>query len=204
MKRTKKNNKLVSILVIAIVLLIVIIIAEWSIMRLSRNNLLKDIDNASSNGYEIEELPTIDLFKIPIDDYSDMVNRPLFNKGRRPIEIEESSDDAPLATGKFIQILIGIYGTEQGMTAIFKNNRARGDESKYSKVLVGEDVAGWKVEEIHSDHLVLSQGGGQQQIKLLKPRKKTMTKPRAKPKNRTDFKNKRQTLKNRAAGKEIN
>lgn len=174
----KNNINLVSLMVISIVILVTLIIAEWGSMRMARQTLLEDINNVETRGYKIEELPSIDLFKSSIDEYSEMINRPLFVKGRRPIEIDESNDSRPVIVGEFNQILIGIFGTQQGMSALFKNENPVGKESKFNKVYVGDDLDGWKVDEIYNDKVILSQAGSQQQVGLHKPRlePKTITK----------------------------
>jgi hypothetical protein len=180
MMLAKNNIKLVSLLVISIAVLITLIIAEWGSMRLARQALLEDVNKVETRGYDIEELPSIDLLQTSVDEYSEMVNRPLFIKGRRPIENIASNAADPIITGDFKQTLIGIYGTEQGMSALFKNTSPGVGGPKFYKVFVGDDVEGWKIDEIHNDKVVLSQAGSQQQANLHKPRPKRIAIPKKK------------------------
>lgn len=193
MSIAKKNTKLLSLMIIVIVCLVTLIIAEWGYMSLARQALFEDVNKVEVRGYEIDELPSIDLFQTSLDEYGEMVNRPLFVQGRRPIEPSDSGTLEPLVLSDFEHLLIGIYGPEEKMSALFKNVKVRGQEPKYFKVLVGDDIQGWQVDEIRRDKVILSQGDSQKQAMLHKPRpKQAPKKPRKKKLAKPNSKKKQQ------------
>lgn len=123
-----------------------------------------------------EELPSLDLEAKSEDEYSDLVERPLFIKGRKPVA-EPQAENAPVPevkrTEAFVWNLTGVFSTPKGVTAFFSRINGKVEKDNYRKLKLGGDIDGWKLSEIYPDKVVFSQAG---EIKTLSLRK-------AKPKN---------------------
>lgn len=123
-----------------------------------------------------EELPSLDLEAKSEDEYSDLVERPLFIKGRKPVA-EPEAENAPVAEVKrneaFVWNLTGVFATPKGVTAFFSRINGKVEKDNYRKLKIGGEIDGWKLSEIYPDKVVFSQAG---EIKTLSLRK-------AKPKN---------------------
>lgn len=191
MIQSRLNPALVSLLLALIGLISVIILAEWLVIKYARHDLLQGVNQAVSSGYEIEEIPKIELLKSSLEDFDDMVNRPLFVEGRRPIVVVESVPDKTevIFTGKFDWELTGVFTTDMGMSALFVNKKARERKEKFSRVFVNDDLDGWKIEEIRNDRVVVSHLGSSQEIKLYKPRPARKSKPKQLARKRLPSKN---------------
>jgi hypothetical protein len=123
-----------------------------------------------------EELPSLDLEAKSEDEYSDLVERPLFIKGRKPV-LEPETESAPVAEVKrmeaFVWNLTGVFTTPKGVTAFFSRINGKVEKDNYRKLQLGGEIDGWKLSEIHPDKVMFTQTG---ETKILPLRK-------AKPKN---------------------
>lgn len=100
----------------------------------------------------------------PIDDFAEVVERPLFNDTRRPREPEEEAETpAPEIQTKFS--LVGTVMSATEHVALIQR-----DQSKELVIIAeGENIDGWTVEAVHSDHVVVRNGDTQQVVELREP-----------------------------------
>jgi hypothetical protein len=129
-----------------------------------------------SENTETEALPTLDLTETSEESYSDLIERPMFIKGRKPVN-EPEPENTPVAEVKrvdtFVWNLTGIFTASKGITAFLSRTNAKIEKDNYRKINVGDDLDGWKMAEIHSDKVILTQAG----------ETKTLLLRKAKPKN---------------------
>ena len=99
----------------------------------------------------------------PLDQLSAIVDRPLFSPTRRPIvvpvkpaaEEEEAIEpdsfaEEPAAGGPSLRF-VGTVGQDGNMTALVLH----GDEVAVDKLVVGDEVDGWRVTEVTASQLVV-------------------------------------------------
>lgn len=168
------NIKLIKLLVSIGVILCLIIAAEWLFARYTQHNLLTSISSEKQQDYKSEVLPEIELTKQPEESYVDLVARPLFIKGRRAVE--EPTPEAELAAAKsenFDWQLVGVYGTNKSISALFSRSKSKVAKDNTRKLTVGDDLDGWKLTVINKDHVLLKQGSNDKELLLRKAKLKT-------------------------------
>ncbi|MGZ5010232.1 MAG: hypothetical protein ACXV74_04645 [Methylobacter sp.] len=168
------NIKLIKLLVTVCISLCLVIAGEWLYARYMRHRLLTSISSEKPQEYKADKLPEIELTSQPEDSYVDLVVRPLFIKGRRPVD--EPSRETGQAAAKpetFDWQLTGVYSTKQTVSALFSRAKSKVAKDNHRKITVGEDLDGWKLIEINRDRAVLKQGSKEKELLLRKPKLKT-------------------------------
>jgi len=167
------NNKLNLILSIVCVMLILIIGCEWFFAKQAQKKLL---NTAVSSGKKAsrDEMPTIELTAQTEESYADMVAKPLFIKGRRPVEEPPPAEQQATAAKpvKFDWALNGVYTLKKELSALFSRTTAKVRKDNYRKIKVGDDLDGWKLSEIQKDKVILKQGSDEKELLLRKPKLK--------------------------------
>ncbi len=167
------NNKLNFVLSIVCVVLILIIGGEWLFAKQAQKKLLNTV---VSTGKKVssDEMPTIELTAQTEESYADMVARPLFIKGRRPVEEPPPAEQQAIAAKpiKFDWALNGVYTLKKELSALFSRTTAKVRKDNYRKIKVGDDLDGWKLSEIHKDKVILKQGSDEKELLLRKPKLK--------------------------------
>ena len=186
------NSKLIKILLATCLVLVVILLAEWTYANYSNKELLSSMDNIEQQPYVDDKLPEIDLSMIPIEHYAEMIARPLFIQGRKPV-VEDQNEvvEVLLDTGDIDDwVLVGIYSINKQFFASFKSR----EEKKHRSKQEGDDISGWKIKEILAEKVIVVRAGKQQIIQLRKPKAAVtpMTKARAKTKARSKLRPKLQ------------
>jgi hypothetical protein len=109
-----------------------------------------------------------------------LVERPLFIKGRKTVN-EPVPETVPVAAVKKVEAfawdLTGIFATPKGVTAFFSRTNAKVPKDNYRKQKISEEIDGWKLSEIHSDNVTLTQTGETKVLLLRKPKPKTPPPP---------------------------
>lgn len=198
------NSKLIKTLTIVCLVLMVIIALEWLYAARVQKQLLSSISSPSTPILP-DEMPAIDLNAQPEESYVDLVERPLFIAGRKPIAETEQTQTVVTAN-TFDWRLSGIYTTQKGLTALLTRTvakipdpanvaSAKPSADKYRKVIIEGDIDGWKVTAIHPDEVMLMQGSTQKKLLLRKPKPKIKETPQQD--GVTPFNS--NTLRNRAA-----
>lgn len=174
------NNKLIKLLGFVCMGLSLIITGEWLYASYRQRQLLTSISSEKPQDYKADELPEIELSGQPEDSYVDLVARPLFIKGRKPVD-EPSPEIAQTAakTDSFDWQLVGIYSTGKTVSALFGRSKSKVAKDNHRKIAVGDDLDGWKLTEINKDRVMLKQGGAEKELLLRKPKLKTLLQPRS-------------------------
>ena len=167
------NRPTLFVLIALNVLCAAILAGEWYSATETQSAFLpKKNNNADSE----ESLPELDLAATTEEDYSDLVERPMFIKGRKPVE-EPEPESTPVAQVKRSDVfnwnLTGIFASPKGVTTFFSRINAKVEKDNYRKPKLGDDLDGWKITEIHPNKVTLTQAGETKTLQLLKPKPKT-------------------------------
>jgi hypothetical protein len=166
------NSKLIKTLSVICLILILVITLEQYYASYRKEQLLS-VEISTIKPTEIDEMPSINLNSQPEISYTDVVNRPLFIAGRKPVSnVEQTQASAPVIpmTDIVDLQLNGIYTTKKGLTALISRTAAKTPADKYIKVIVGGNIDGWKVTDVHPDKIILTQGSTQKDLLLYKPK----------------------------------
>jgi hypothetical protein len=164
------NSKLMSVLALVCTVLVLIIIGEWLYAVQAQKRSLAPTTSKETK-ISLDEMPGIELSRQTEESYADMVARPLFIKGRKPVD-EPSREEVQgfTAANTFDWQLNGVYSTKQGLFALFSRSTSRVPKDNYRKITADADLDGWKLTEIHKDRVLLKQGGQQKELLLRKPK----------------------------------
>ena len=120
---------------------------------------------------------TIELTQKSEESYEDLVARPLFIKGRKPVDEPSPEEAQNVAEARsFDWQLNGVYTTKKGLSALFSRSTSKVPKDTYRKLSTGGDLDGWKLTEIHKDKAILKQGDQQKDLLLRKPKLKELSK----------------------------
>lgn len=169
------NTKLIKLLVSACIGLCLVIAGEWLYASYREHRLLTSISSEKQQDYKTDELPQIELTRQTEESYVDLVSRPLFIKGRRPVDepLPETAQAAAKADS-FDWQLTGVYSTKKTVSALFSRSKSKVAKDNYRKITVGEDLDGWRLAEINKDRVLFKQGGSEKELLLRKPKLKTL------------------------------
>ena len=135
-----------------------------------------------------EEATDLNLSDPSEDNYSDLVERPMFIKGRKPVE-EPIPEEMALATAQKTENvnweLIGIYSTPKGTTAFFSRSNGRLPKDNFRKCKLGDALDGWHLSEINENAVSLTQGTETKKLPLRKMKPKNPTRTPVSPANAT-------------------
>ena len=135
-----------------------------------------------------EEATDLNLSDPSEDSYSDLVERPMFIKGRKPVE-EPIPEEMALATAQKTENvnweLIGIYSTPKGTTAFFSRSNGRLPKDNFRKCKLGDTLDGWHLSEINENAVSLTQGTETKKLPLRKMKPKNPTPTPVSPANAT-------------------
>jgi hypothetical protein len=172
------NIKLMSVLGIVCLMLILVIIGEWFYAGWTQNQVLMAITTPEKKSAH-DEMPTIELTKQTEASYTDLVARPLFIKGRKPVDEPTPEEVQASAAAAVVVVfdweLSGIYTTNKGLSGLFSRSKSKAAKDNYRKISVGADLDGWKLTEISTDRAVLKQGTQEKQLLLRKQKLKDLT-----------------------------
>jgi len=167
------NNVIKGLLGLCLLLLLVLAI-EWWLIDSSEFPVGAQV--TIEDEFQIQ-LPKLALAKKALESYSQMVESPLFIQGRKPIIIDGADNGVTHEDDGQIDdlVLLGIYSNKDKMNALFNK---KGKQKTFLKKIEGEHVAGWLINEIKSDRIVLEQAGNQKTVMLRMPKPTTIKKPK--------------------------
>ena len=168
------NTKLIKLLAIVCAGLILIIVCEWFYALYAQNQLLDNLNGADKQAKEIAQLPTVKLKDRPEASYKDLVSRPLFVQGRKPVD-EPDAAQTPvtnMTSDTFNWSLNGIYTSQNKLYALFSRQGGKVAKDNFRKATKDNDIEGWKITEISKDKVVVSQGNQQKELPLRKAKPK--------------------------------
>jgi len=168
------NTKLITLLISVCAGLLVVIAGEWLYAKSAQQQLLTSLTTVKVPDSSPDQLPSITLAEQPESSYEDLVARPLFIKGRKPVD-EPSSEQANAAAAveNFDWQLNGIYTSNKGQSVLISRAKTSQAKIKHRRITVGEELDGWKLTEIGNDKIILIQGSEQKELLLRKPKPKT-------------------------------
>jgi hypothetical protein len=163
------NSKLIKTLSVICLVLVSIIALEWIYGTRAQKKLLSS-SNYPEKQTLPDQMPVIGLNLQTEESYTDLVNRPLFIEGRRPVT-DTNQGQATGGTSNFDWLLSGVYTSKQGSMALLTRTTpdpAAKSSEQYRKIITGANVDGWKVAEINTDAIVLTQGVTEKKLLLRK------------------------------------
>ena len=170
------NSKLVSLLASVCILCALIIIGEWYYAVRAKKHALSSTPSAEIK-LSHDEMPGLELTRQSEESYADLVARPLFIKGRRPVDEPSPEEAQTIAVANtFDWQLNGVYSSKKGLSALFSRSTTKVPKDNYRKIRSGADLDGWKLTEIHKDKVILKQGSQQKELLLRKPKSKELSK----------------------------
>ena len=169
------NNKFVSILASVCIVCVLIIIGEWFYAVRAQKQALTSTASAETK-IAHDEMPGIELTRQSEESYEDLVAKPLFIKGRRPVDEPSPEEAQAIKAITFDWQLNGVYSTKKGLSALFSRSKSKVPKDNYRKITAGADLDGWKLIEIHKDRAMLKQGDQQKELLLRKPKLKELPK----------------------------
>ena len=170
------NTKLVSVLALVCLVCALIIIGEWFYAVQAQKQTLA-LTSAAETTPSDDEMPEIELTQKSEESYEDLVARPLFIKGRKPVDEPNPEEAQNVAEARsFDWQLNGVYTTKKGLSALFSRPTSKVPKDTHRKLSTGGDLDGWKLTEIHKDKAILKQGDQQKDLLLRKPKLKELSK----------------------------
>jgi type II secretory pathway component PulC len=162
----------INVLLFLLWLLILAVIAvQWmNPPRLDSSTGQQKTNNDSAD-VEIAIKPVSSFSIAPLDEYQEIVERPLFYETRRPPSPEvpevavqeEPQEEQPLAL-----TLIGVMVTSDAKVALVQND----DTNKVERLKLGDEIGGWEVQFIDSDNVVINKSDETKELALLRNKRK--------------------------------
>lgn len=168
------NLKLVKLQVLLCGLFGLILISEWGYGELFGSHTQLISQNSSAEP-EAENIPSFPALISVNTDFNELVERPLFIEGRKPIVETPVDDSKPLESGQIDDwLLIGIFEKNKQPMALFTK---KDEAKKFMKIGSQQNISGWLLKEIQSDRVILQQADQQKMVLLRKPRVATNKPP---------------------------
>lgn len=104
----------------------------------------------------------------PLDHFADILKRPVFVEGRRPLTEDETEDGGP--AGELA--LAGVTTVGSNRIALIRN----GPGGKILRLREGQTVGGWTIRTISTDRVIIDEGTDSKEL-----RTRTRTEPRSAP-----------------------
>ncbi|GAB4261558.1 MAG: hypothetical protein Kow0065_12120 [Methylomicrobium sp.] len=163
---------LTTVLALACVFLSAIVVLEWYYTKHSNKRLFAGFTtNERESAYHAAELPTIEPSLQSEEVFADLIDRPLFIEGRRPVpESEGDTTETESAPEGFDWQLVGVYTQQGKLMALLSRTQKIEGKANYLKLAVGDEVGGWKLAEIEPDKVLLELEGRKRDLMLRKPK----------------------------------
>lgn len=177
------NVRLVKFLLAICAAFCVVILLEWLYALYAQKQLLASINALDKQKNAASQLPTIELSERDETSYTDLVNRPLFIQGRKPVAETADTGATPVtpASGTLNWDLNGIYTQNNHLYALFSRTGAKTPKDNFRKITKDSNLDGWVLTEIHKDKVILNQGGNQKELFLRKSKPKDAARPGINP-----------------------
>jgi hypothetical protein len=119
----------------------------------------------------LPELPAaapLEPFQLPpLEQYGEVMARPLFIATRRPEPPpEEGAPEPPPADPERTFVLLGVMRTPEATTVLL---RPEEPNAKPTRIRPGETVGEWRLETVSADRVVLRKGELTQELPLVRP-----------------------------------
>ena len=175
------NTKLISFLSVLCVICVLIIFGEWMLALWSQKTIMSSLVPKDIKVSQ-DEMPKIDFRQQTEESFADFVAKPLFIKGRKPID-EPSPEQVQAAAVPvvFDWELNGVYSTQKGLSAFLSKAAAKTAKERYRKLSQDGELDGWKLTEIYPNKVIFTQGAQKKELLLRKMKKKDGSKRPAGP-----------------------
>ncbi|MDD4913411.1 MAG: hypothetical protein PHW13_00060 [Methylococcales bacterium] len=174
------NLKIVKLQLLACAFFGAILLGEWGYGIYAGDQLQQDFQVKKDEDGVVSELPKFPAQNFGPGDFAEMVERPLFTEGRKPIV--EAAGELAKNEENNAQLddwaLIGVYNKNNRLIALFTRKT---EAKKYLKLSAEQQISGWVLKEIRLDRVILQQGGQETVVQLRKPRKDVAPLPPARP-----------------------
>lgn len=178
------NTKLIQLFTIACAVLGGVIVCEWLYASYAERQMLLSIKSGSARPYQADKLPELNLTRQAEESYVDLVARPLFIQGRRPVDEPEVAANGSLVdSDNFDWQLNGIYSNKERVSALFSRTKKTGAKNETSKNATGDEIEGWTLTEIGKDSVIMEKDGNRKELMLRKPKLKALPLLKRKPAN---------------------
>ena len=139
-----------------------------------RSDLLEKLGNSKSAGFTMKDIPDYQSSTKAKTEYQAIVERPLFFKVRRPIEVKDDLivPEISQVSGDFDFILTGIINTPNAFYCLLQDPRSKDVKGKFKRLEEGEVIEGRTIQEIKRDRVIIAYDGKTEEILLAKPRPK--------------------------------
>lgn len=173
------NSKIIKWQLAACAGLTVVLLIEWGVGQTQLSGLQAVLDKTVQSKYQAEPMPALNPPGQFNDASNEVVERPLFIEGRKPLpelvlEGPETVDNGQLDDWQ----LIGIYNKNNRKLALF---RKQNEAKTFLKLNETQMITGWQLKQILSDRVILQQGAQQKSIMLRKPRVAASPAPARRP-----------------------
>ena len=169
------NTKLIQLFTIACAVLGVVIVGEWLYASYAERQMLLTIKSGSAMPYQADKLPQLNLTRQAEESYVDLVARPLFIQGRRPVdEPEVTANGGLVESDSFDWQLNGIYSNKERVSALFSSTKKTGTKNETSKITTGDEIEGWILTEIGKDSVIMEKDSNRKELMLRKPKLKAL------------------------------
>ncbi len=178
------NSKFIFVLASVCAVFSLIIFGESFWAAHTQKKILTSITSVDAKKSH-DEMPSIELTGQSEESYTDLVTRPLFIKGRKPVaepSPEEAQAQNVAVVKPFDWQLSGVYTTKKGLSALFSRSTSKVAKDNHRRIGVGADLDGWKLDKILEDRAVLKQGSQQKELLLRKIKPKDPSKKSNVPK----------------------
>ncbi|MDF1584261.1 MAG: hypothetical protein P1P78_13255 [Methyloprofundus sp.] len=186
MPRIKWEYLLTALFLIFSAICLLLIAVQINLGKNYRAQKLEELRNIPGAEFNMQAIPSYQFSGKSLDDYPDIVQRPLFFKGRQPIFIddtEQASTESEAQTRGEISIdLVGIINTPEGTFALFQDPKAKSHADKFKRFAQGDEINGWRLKEIQYDRVIIVSDTEDKELLLSKPRvAKPVKAPQGKP-----------------------
>jgi len=166
------NQKLIHLQLLGCGMLSLVLAAEWGYKQFSAGQLQTLLAPRAQGDFQAEELPSIANDKASAETYGEIVERPLFIEGRKPIPEANPIETAQSQDAGQIDdwALVGVYNKDKHPVALFSK---RNEAKKFMKITEDQSISGWQLKQIQADRVLLQQAGQEKTVVLRKPRLQT-------------------------------
>jgi len=157
-------------------ILLIVLFGEWLYGQYDRDRIMQQINRVQQTDFQIDPLPEYVFFKHPVQYYDEMINRPLFNKKRRPVKTQHN-DVADRETQVIqpnrpfdLKLIGSLVVPGQGPVAVFQNPMASKNKDRFKRLQLGENYFDWRIDKILPDKVIVISGKQKKEILLRKKR----------------------------------
>ena len=168
------------------IVLLILMAVQYNYGMKYRDQLLDKLKMSNSTGFTMQDIPDYQFSGQAVDQFQDIVQRPLFFKERKPvIPPEEDETETIIATEKVDFILTGVIDSPKGIYCLLQNPRKKDNQDRFKRLWQGDSIDGWTVDEIHSNRIVIVADGKSKILELSKPRLQGMKNRSKKNRNKS-------------------